>query len=79
MVGGRMRTRRWRRSTRTTVEEAQQDDDVQQQVEQQAAVDAAMTTLSRTPQVLVLQVQGTSTCEVPRVSLSVPYFETGGR
>jgi hypothetical protein len=37
------------------------------------------TTLSRTPQVLVPQVRGTSTCEVPRVSLSVPYFEIGGR
>jgi hypothetical protein len=32
------------------------------------------TMLSRTP-----QVQGTSTCEVPRVSLSIPYFETGDR
>jgi hypothetical protein len=41
MVGGEMRTRRGRRSTRRTVEETQQDDDVQQQVEQQAAVDVA--------------------------------------
>jgi hypothetical protein len=41
MVGGWLRTRRGRRSTRRTAEEAQQDDDVQQQVEQQLAVDAA--------------------------------------
>jgi Na+/alanine symporter len=40
MVGGVMRTRRGRRSTRRMAEEAQQDDDVQQLVEQQAAVDA---------------------------------------
>jgi hypothetical protein len=33
MVGGGMRTRRGRRSTRRTVEETQQDEDVQQQVE----------------------------------------------
>jgi hypothetical protein len=41
MLGGRLRTRRGRRSTRKTAEEAQQDNDVQQQLEQQAAVDAA--------------------------------------
>jgi hypothetical protein len=41
MLGGRLRTRRGRRSTRKTAEEAQQDNDVQQQVEQLAAVDAA--------------------------------------
>jgi hypothetical protein len=33
-----------------------------------------MMTLSRTP-----QVRETSTCEVPRVSLSVPYFKTSNR
>jgi hypothetical protein len=37
------------------------------------------TTLSKTPQVLAPQVQGASTCEVSRVSLSVPYFGTGER
>jgi hypothetical protein len=36
-----------------------------------------MTKLSRPPQVLAPQVRGASTCEVPRVSLSVPYFGTG--
>jgi hypothetical protein len=37
------------------------------------------TTSSRTPQVQAAQVRGASTCEAPRVSLSVPYFGTGGR
>jgi hypothetical protein len=37
------------------------------------------TPTSRTPQVLAPQVRGASTCEVPRVSLSVPYFGTGDR
>jgi hypothetical protein len=40
MVGGGMRTRRGRRSTRRTAEEAHQDNDAQQQVDQLAAVDA---------------------------------------
>jgi hypothetical protein len=38
-----------------------------------------MMTLSRTPQVLAPHVRGASTYEVLRVSLGVPYFETGGR
>jgi hypothetical protein len=41
MVGGVMRTRRGRRSTRRTTEEAKQDDGIQQQVDQQSAIDAA--------------------------------------
>jgi hypothetical protein len=38
-----------------------------------------MTTLSRTPLGLAPQVRYTSTCEVPRVSLSGRYFVTGTR
>jgi hypothetical protein len=86
MVGGGTRTRRGRgrRSTHRTEEEVQQDDAVQQQVEQQATVDARSRTtttppLSRTSQVLAPQVRGASTCEVPRVSLSDPYFVTDVR
>lgn len=37
------------------------------------------TPLSRTSQVLAPQVRGVSTCEVPRVSLSDPYFVTDVR
>jgi hypothetical protein len=89
MVGGETRTRRGRgrRSTRRTEEEAQQDDAVQQQMEQQAlSMRRSRTTtmrrsrttttppLSRTSLVLAPQVRGTSTCEVPRVFLSDPYF-----
>jgi hypothetical protein len=37
-----------------------------------------MTTLNRTLRFWGPQILGTSTCEVPRVSLSVPYFVTGG-
>jgi hypothetical protein len=37
------------------------------------------TTSSRTPQVQAALVRGASTCEAPRVSLSVPYFGTGVR